>query len=97
MKGLNKYIVLTFAAGMLLVSCAKEEVKPFHCGNGTSTPSNRTGEIVDEVINTDNGADATATGDDVSTDEQIDEGGITDGGTSSDYDTKGKKKANKQN
>ena len=99
MKALIKYMVILFSVALFFASCCKEEVKPFNCHHSNDTSinnePNRSGD--DNVNNGTTSEDATGTSSDDSVGSDDEGGGITDGGTSSDYDSKGKKKTNKTN
>jgi hypothetical protein len=99
MKTLRNKILMMAVVSMGLVACSKEEVKPFNAGgnvaSGTDLSQKTTSvdDANDATTTTDDSGNNTATVDDQSTDSNSgDSSGITDGGTSSDYDSKGTKR-----
>lgn len=96
---INKILVIAIL-GMGLVACSKEEVKPFTAPGGSSSITNdfNTKSLTGDGVTTDPSAEqqnGTTTEDDGSgvTSGSGEEGSnITDGGTSSDYDSKGTKR-----
>lgn len=95
---INKFLVIA-VLGMGLVACSKEEVKPFTPGGSNisnlNTRSSNGNMILDEV-DVEKQKGATSNEDPgVTTNEEG--SNITDGGTSSDYDSKGSKRKPSKN
>jgi hypothetical protein len=93
------YLVLFALIVVLAASCQKEEVKPLNPANGSGCEHNGQqrdgdGDPTDPSNDPTNGdGGITSTGDGTSTGDEGDEDeGITDGGNSSEHDSKGKRK-----
>ena len=97
MKTLMNKILVIAVLGMGLVACSKEEVKPFTAPCGSSAGNLTTKSLSGDGVNDDTNADQQqgTTSDEetgVTSDNTGEGSGITDGGTSSDYDSKGTKR-----
>lgn len=97
---MKRLLLNTFLFALLstvMVACSKEEVKPFSNGPAGNSASMQLRGEDDPVVNTGGTADPNQGADATSEEEvDVDGDGITDGGSSSDYDSKSSKKK-KQN
>lgn len=105
MKTLLNKIFVVAVLSVALVACSKEEVKPFNSGSGAGAAINAT-KIQDSNNNSDKNTGTTNAGSNsanvLKNDETVTTGtengdpdtgtNITDGGSSSDYDSKGAKR-----
>lgn len=83
------YIAICLMLSMAVVSCSKEEVQPFNPASPGASLIDKTGETGGTTTTT---TDAAAVSGGDSNSGEVSGGDITDGGNSSDYDSKGKRR-----